>query len=365
VDAPQANNIWTPHRILAACGVVSVAVSGLLTNLDALDNPWARWIAWAATASLFTLAWYQSKDERAEFLRDGSTAKTRAIYALGALVFLAVLITDVLLVVLRDPIKHSGMNSFNGLQRGYTTSAADNPLVLEKVKNVGPTIEDLEDVDNPFQGIFSEIQFQKQKGIDQLLIQDCKVIVERYLNMPPYLTYAYGVGEVDAIEAAFMLSKMPSQLPWEFSATHIALNGRRDTSFPLHIEDFTPAKLRYYISARDPGIYWVKCIVVVSDGVGPPKSVELTDKAIPLAFFDDKTMESGITELQALQDKQWAPFPVVSPNERSKRAQDIKKWQSDAAPAPAEGDIPPAPVRDDIPPEPVEAAPAAPEAPPA
>jgi hypothetical protein len=310
MEIAKQNSKLTIETVLATLGAVSGAVSTLLFGLEALENPLYRWIAWGLPAAFFVVAGIECRDPRAKFLQDGSYSKARAKYFVAAAVFLSVLTADVLLLMVRDPVSHTGMNEFQGTTDGYTSSNADNPLFVENVQNVLPTVDYERGGGRISDGASTVCLLQKRKGIEHLLIHDCEIVVDKFIQMPPFGLFGCSAGALDAIKAEFLLEKHDSPLPWTFRPSKIYFNDSSDIEFPILIEDFAPVNLQYYVNASEPGIYWVKCVAVFSDGIGPKKRVVLTDDSIPLAFFNEENRAFTVEEV--LSRAEWAPYPAIS-----------------------------------------------------
>jgi hypothetical protein len=311
--SPLSKSDLTPADILATLAIVTTFVSETLYSYEVLDDPIKRWIVWGVIALLFLFASILSRDGRAQFLKDSEQQSernnTRRRWCfLGFVVLMAVLSTDVYAVWFFTPIRCSGMNEFEGGVSGITPNTPDNPLLVENVANILPVTS------FPFGGATASTLFQKRDGVDQLLIHECNVTVEKFAEMPAFKMSTAGAHEIDAIEASFTLSRKGDSLPWVFHATNVRLNGR-DANLPLLVDDLAPNMLKYFIGASDPGIYWVKCELVVSNSVGKARKLMLTDKAVPLAFFPDSGGPSEIDFDAISKSKEWVFVPVLSPEE--------------------------------------------------
>lgn len=59
-------------------------------------------------------------------------------------------------------------------------------------------------------------------------------------------------------------------------------------ALPYRLSNEDPTVLRVIISSRDPGVFWVKCIIGLSDGADPGsiRQIALLPEPIPIAFYD-------------------------------------------------------------------------------
>lgn len=318
---------WTLSDLAGSFGITTGVLGGLLTALDVLDNPRARWIVWGTSALLLTYAGLKLKDIRANFLQDGSIEKQRHRYFFGAFIFVALLVADVLTSFLRAPIDHTELSVSTPVEVGFTSSSEDNILLKEDVHHVKQTLTPIEIEQGPFFGFIAKTEFVKTKGIDYLVIHQCKVKVVRYAEMPPFLQFGAAAGQMDALNVQLTIKRLDTQLPWEFKASDFAYNGDA-VELPFVVDDFAPTLLRYFIDSSDAGIYWVEAEIVVSDGIGRKREITLTDRPIPLAFFRDETEASGLTELDALLSDEWVPFPLLSDEQKQSRIKQVREWSN-------------------------------------
>ena len=101
----------------------------------------------------------------------------------------------------------------------------------------------------------------------------------------------------------------------------IATNG----AVPFALSDSAPVAVRYFINAKDPGIYWVRYFIEIGNGIASPEEIELTESAIPLAYYkplpdnkledlnpaqqNQKRLESIQRELKWLEDGSMVHVP--------------------------------------------------------
>jgi hypothetical protein len=154
----------------------------------------------------------------------------------------------------------------------------------------------------------------------------------------------------DKIDVAFLLrEKEGDEFPWVFVADHVRLNYgdplEPERLLPYQIDDISPTAIRFFLSAKDPGVYWVEPVIIVSAGVGKRKELVFTKKPIPVAFVDASTNGIGkandFNELELLKqkDSKWVPWPPISESERRERIQYLQNPPPKFDFAPSRGKI--------------------------
>ena len=279
--------------VIGTVGSVVGAFTMLGTLLDALDNPLYRWLSWAAAVCCFTCAFACGKTSSATIVdRDGQSVSIsnpwRPLYLFVAMFFFVALCADATLVLVRGPVTTSGFRTFDGTVYGYTVNSRDNFLIKERVANINPIQFLREFNSNPFNGVNATALVQRVKGNKDVLFHRFLVKVVRFEEIPQFEETASGAGFIDAVDAAFLLRKEASEFPWVFTATHVRATSKgiaTNGTVPFAISDSTPVAVRYFVNAKDPGIYWVKCFIEVGNGIASPKEIELTENAIPLAYY--------------------------------------------------------------------------------
>lgn len=269
----------------AILGVCCAALTMLGLALDGMQNPWVRWGAWLLAAIFFVVAAISAKAEKSQtILPNGDHTllpnRTRAWLVGLSVVALAVLAGDVLFISLRSPIKWTPMTVSHSID---PESQSEDQIPVEAMESA-ITTESQTDI----YGISATSIIAMLSGIDQLLIRDLTVEVVDFKLSPIDRSLWAGLAEMDSLDAWFVLEQKKSALPWEFKPTDVRLN-EKPCKLPLQVTDTAPFTLNYWINARDPGIYWVKFVVWVSNGVSPAKRVELTPVPIVLAYYPADT----------------------------------------------------------------------------
>lgn len=145
---------------------------------------------------------------------------------------------------------------------------------------------------------------------------------EILVEMPEFVEAGAAREPIPALEACFLLERkaiLPTQEhPWIFKAEYFRVLTMEDLrsvkfgdipfvksrdAFPYGISDKSPSCVRVFVSAREPGIYWLECFASLSSAEGP-KDIALTEKAIPIAFFESKPFGVELLE-KVSKDADW------------------------------------------------------------
>lgn len=279
---------------LAVAGAIAGGFTSIGVWLEAIQSPLTRWTIWLVVATFFLVAAICRKTSI------GSTVSVtgqpnvtpnpgRMMYGLIAMFTGGVLAADLYYVSTRGPIASSGFGTFVGSLSGFTPDSKMNPLLRDGVSNINQT-KTLEDFNkSPFSGVYAESLLAKLKGNEHAIFHDFVVTVTKFEDMPEFHVTNAAAGFSDVLHASFIIKRNESPLPWKFSSKDIQFVSKGKESVGnshFILSDDVPLTLRYFVNAEDPGIYWVKCSVLVSNGIGNPKEVVLNYEPYPLAFID-------------------------------------------------------------------------------
>jgi hypothetical protein len=267
-------------------GACLVALNGLALALEGMQSPMYRWGVWALAMIFLIVAAVKSKGENSPIsMPDGqpirqSNPQRKAMACIASVIFV-LLIGDILIVTLRSPVEWTPITDAQGMHPEFDTDAPYSVAALDQVVST----EIL--ADSP--GISATSLLTRRPGIDHLLIRDLAIEVVRFEPMPDVKSVYGGIVELDQIEATFVVERKKSDFPWTFSPLQLSVNRVEIKRLPVRVTDSAPFQLAYCINARDPGIYWIRCIAWVSYGISPAKRIQLTPEPIPLGFYSIDT----------------------------------------------------------------------------
>ena len=179
-----------------------------------------------------------------------------------------------------------------------TEHTPNNQLLMHKVSCIAPVTDDYFTGEYLYVGELSaEGRMQRVVENSTPVIESVVVVVSAFEPMEPVIPQYAGMESLPGVEVAYLLEKKDTPLPWVFEPTfcRYVKKGQKDPPdfesgtgfFPKVLTDSDPNFLRAWFTAKDSGIYWVNCKVVVRDGANEKsaQTFELLKKPIPIAFF--------------------------------------------------------------------------------
>lgn len=179
-----------------------------------------------------------------------------------------------------------------------TKNTPANQLLKHNVKCIAPVTDDYFTGEYLYVGELSaEGRMQRVVEKSTPVIESVVGVVSAFEPMEPVIPQYAGMENLPGVEVAYLLEKKDTPLPWVFEPTfcRYVKKGQKDRPdfesgtgfFPKVLTDSDPNFLRAWFTAKDSGIYWVNCKVVVRDGAyeNSTQTFELLKKPIPIAFF--------------------------------------------------------------------------------
>lgn len=241
-----------------------------------LSYPPARWLAYLMTGVAWLLA-----------------------LVLPTLLLFFVIWTSIPAFVREEVLKAAGAQPIvlvrpdgpHGTVSGYTRTYASNPLLKEAVAAINPVVREYQDVLVGPGPVSLNALIQKPWWHQSWAVTAYCVDVVRYEPMPEFVVAPeYGAGQVDSVTVRFELKRLDASLPWRIETTDALLEGEGRSQItrdrPLSLTDDHPVQVRYVITAKDPGIYWVRPSLIAAGAGGKELRLFLTHTDVVLAFFD-------------------------------------------------------------------------------
>ncbi len=186
----------------------------------------------------------------------------------------------------------------NGSLFVLTENTPANQLLKHNVRNIAIVTDDYFKSEYRYVGELSaEARIQRVVEKSTPVIESFVGVVSAFEPMEPVIPQYAGMESLPGVEVAYLLEKKNSPLPWVFEPTFCRYvekgqkNGPDFESgvgfFPKVLTDSDPNFLRAWFTAKDSGIYWVNCRVVVRDGAyeDSEQTFELLKEPFPIAFF--------------------------------------------------------------------------------
>jgi len=194
---------------------------------------------------------------------------------------------------------------FNGSDSILTVNAPTNPLLAHAVVAVYQTATTTGSLEG--YGLIGESAVRKTNSDTPVSLNRYAVEVTNFLALPKCRQSGASRGAAHAIEATFLLSNRgDTPFPWYFDADEVVLKTTEHTQTletPYNMTGSDLVALRYFINAKDPGIYFVHCVTyVLAKGSTTPIRIPLHDDPIPIAFYELDESEPASTE-------DWIEFP--------------------------------------------------------
>jgi hypothetical protein len=179
-----------------------------------------------------------------------------------------------------------------------TENTPNNQLLKHNVGCIAPVKDDSVSHEYLYVGeLRAEGRMQRVVEKSTPVIESVVVVVSAFKPMEPVIPQYAGMVNLPGVEVAYLLEKKDAPLPWVFEPAfcRYVKKGQKDQPdfepgngfFPKVLTDSDPNFLRAWFTAKDPGIYWVNCKVVVRDGAheNSTQTFKLLKKPIPIAFF--------------------------------------------------------------------------------
>ncbi len=246
----------------------------------------------------------------------------------------------------------------HGTASGFTRTFDSNPLLKEAVAAINPVVREYQDVLAGPGPVALNALIQKPWWHQSLAVTAYCLDVVRYEPMPEFVVAPeYGAGQVDSVTVRFELKRLDASLPWRIETTDALLEGESHSRIsrdrPISITDDHPVQMRYVITAKDPGLYWVRPSLTAAGAGGKERRLFLTHTDVVLAFFDashdddpasDQSDEATITarlraqvdrEIDCITNPNWTRVPNWKPGEQSGRTSYLRARQRRLSPEPA------------------------------
>jgi hypothetical protein len=322
---------------LAVVEIASAVVSVVDLITPILATPLPRRFCIALVAIHYFFRWH--KPARRESPIQGidqksliTTDRPRHLDFLIALTMLVIFIVDItfsrdgLLEFFKNPISTIVFDSFQGTDDGYTLNTSNNALKNIAIKNINPTVSQIEYDTFGFLGPHATATLKQIKSRVDIQLKKFIIQVTRFESISPFITTGHAAGFSEALEVSFAIRKLKKHLPWEFESNlrRSTADGRAIISdFGFDMPKDKPLELRYYVAAIDPGIYWCKFFVDVSvNNETPFQRIKLNSNPTPLAFYEDggetnasESLESILHKLGATTIDQVIRVPINTSNE--------------------------------------------------
>lgn len=230
----------------------------------------------------------------------------------------------------------------HGTVSGYTPALPSSPLLEEPVAAINPVIREHQDVLVSPGPVSLNALIQKRWWHESVAITAYSLDVVRYEPMPVFVVSPeYGAGQVDSVTVRFALDRQDSPLPWRLTTTDAILETdsaaviSRDR--PLAVTDDHPLQMRYVITAKSPGIYWVRPSLTAKNASGLESRLFLTRSEVALAFYDasnenaptdteDDASKTGARllkeidhEITLITSPKWIHLPAWEPGQQADR----------------------------------------------
>jgi len=186
----------------------------------------------------------------------------------------------------------------NGSLFVLTENTPTNQLLKHNVRNIASVTDNYYTREYLYIGELSaEARMQRVVEKSTPVIESFEGVVSAFEPMEPVIPQYAGMESLPGVEVAYLLEQRDTPLPWTFEPTfcRYVKKGQKDAPdfeegtgfFPKVLTDSDPNFLRAWFAAKDSGIYWVNCRVVVRDGAykDSEQTYELLKKPIPIAFF--------------------------------------------------------------------------------
>lgn len=244
-----------------------------------------------------------------------------------------------------------------GTASGYTPTYASNPLLREGVAAINPVVREYQDVLAGPGPVALNALIQKPWWHQSLAVTAYCLDVVRYEPMPKFVVAPeYGAGQVDSVTVRFELSRLNASLPWRITTTDALLEGESHVRItrdrPISLTNDHPVQIRCVITAKDPGIYWVRPSLTAAGAGGKETRLSLSHSDVVLAFFDvppdndpagEQIDEVQITarlraqvdrEIDCITSPRWTRVPNWKPGEQADRAAYLRARQRRLLPEP-------------------------------
>lgn len=238
----------------------------------------------------------------------------------------------------------------HGTASGYTRTYDSNPLLKEAVAAINPVVREYQDVLAGPGPVTLNALIQKPWWHHSLAVTAYCLDVVRYEPMPEFvLAPEYGAGQVDSVTVRFELKRLDALLPWRIETTDALLEGgshsRITRDRPISLTDDHPVQMRYVITAKDPGIYWVRPSLTATRAGGKEWRLFLTHTDVVLAFCDvpqdddlagDQIDEAKVTarlraqvdrEIDCITNPRWTRVPNWKPGQQADRTSYLRARQ--------------------------------------
>lgn len=304
------------QRLTGIAGGLTTCLTLAGTLLQWFEKPLLRWVAWAACASLFAIAGVATANQLSSLVDSRGNAlrfpsKWRRFFYVAAGLCLLVGVVDAERTLMGSPLQVRPFENLLGSDFGYTPSDQSNPLLSSSVKNIWSVKSEEDYRRDAFDGVWLPTTAQRRSGVEHVLIHECSVRVEKFEEMPGFVHIKRAAGMADALEASFFLRRRNEPLPWSFPAEYVRStqdSKNEEEKLPYVFSDDAPRAIRFCIDAEEPGIYWISCSLLVSNGLGCMSTIRLTETAVPIAFYaEDATPQVSAEELA--DPERWTPFP--------------------------------------------------------
>ena len=280
-------------RTLLFLGALISTVTLVSGVFEKLNNSYFQWAGLGIAGMLFLAYGFRPHDAQVDFTPDGrikrKTPIGRIAFGLAGALLLGYDAVTIYQYSNALPLRVAIESFVNGSDRVVTAGGESNPLFMANVAAIYPIAETIKMEGDHFPGLICENAVGRASTRSVALTRYC-IEVTNFRKIPNCWQRGMSRGAAEAIEAAFMLRRQNDKpFPWTFDSEQVLVKtsqAAKPLTTPYNMPANDIVALRYFVSAKNPGIYWVQSVVyVVVEGATKPIRVPLHPKPIPIAFY--------------------------------------------------------------------------------